>query len=412
MKNFQNHIAIGSSRDPDSRKAVREVTRSIQNQLGAERTVVWALAFCGGRHNAQTVIQDLCKALGTAQIAGGAAVGVISKDVLGSSGYELSVAAFSDLFPEPTLFLEKGLKKNEIEAGERLGNRLREVTRDEDTVLLFYDSIKSGPPPVLHVGSYLVEGIYRGLQGRNLKLVGGGTASDLHMSDSYIFAGGKVLKHAVAAVVLPSQLDCHTKIMHGCVPVSSFMEITKIDGAVLYELNNHPALEVLMEMLDSKRVPSVADHMSLSLTIGEKQGDPFGPYDESAYVNRLILTGNPEDGSVVLFEADFKAGSKVQIMSRDHKLMLQSVEKGTHLVLETMKDFHPFFALYIDCAGRCNAFSGGEVEEASIVRDMIGSSIPLLGFYSGVEIAPLLGRSRPLDWTGVLTLFTVNEAHL
>jgi len=29
----------------------------------------------------------------------------------------------------------------------------------------------------------------------------------------------------------------------------------------------------------------------------------------------------------------------------------------------------------------------------------------LLGFYSGVEIAPFLGRSRGLDWTGVLLLF-------
>jgi len=27
---------------------------------------------------------------------------------------------------------------------------------------------------------------------------------------------------------------------------------------------------------------------------------------------------------------------------------------------------------------------------------------PLLGFYSGVEIAPFLQKSRGLDWTGVL----------
>jgi len=29
----------------------------------------------------------------------------------------------------------------------------------------------------------------------------------------------------------------------------------------------------------------------------------------------------------------------------------------------------------------------------------------LLGFYSGVEVAPLLGKSRGLDWTGVLLVF-------
>ena len=32
--------------------------------------------------------------------------------------------------------------------------------------------------------------------------------------------------------------------------------------------------------------------------------------------------------------------------------------------------------------------------------------VTLLGFYSGVEVAPLLGRSRGLDWTGVLLVLT------
>ena len=30
--------------------------------------------------------------------------------------------------------------------------------------------------------------------------------------------------------------------------------------------------------------------------------------------------------------------------------------------------------------------------------------VPLIGFYSGVEIAPVNGRSRSLDWTAVLTV--------
>jgi hypothetical protein len=30
--------------------------------------------------------------------------------------------------------------------------------------------------------------------------------------------------------------------------------------------------------------------------------------------------------------------------------------------------------------------------------------VPLLGFYSGVEVAPVRGASRGLDWTGVLLL--------
>ena len=40
------------------------------------------------------------------------------------------------------------------------------------------------------------------------------------------------------------------------------------------------------------------------------------------------------------------------------------------------------------------------------VLDAFGldTSAPFLGFYSGVEVAPFGAYSRPLDWTGVLTM--------
>ena len=146
------------------------------------------------------------------------------------------------------------------------------------------------------------------------------------------------------------------------------------------------------------------------MTLGEKHGDPYAPYNESDYVNRLILSANRENGSIALFEADFQKGAKVQIMTRDNQLMLESVQKQTQRLLDSLGDSKPIFALYIDCAGRTRAFSGADTEEAGILRESIGSDIPLLGFYSGVEIAPLLGRSRPLDWTGVLSVLTLGES--
>ena len=85
--------------------------------------------------------------------------------------------------------------------------------------------------------------------------------------------------------------------------------------------------------------------------------------------------------------------------------MLESVQQQTEALLDAQSATKPFFAFYIDCAGRTCAFSGAEVEEASLIQARLAPEIPLLGFYSGVEIAPLMGRSRPLDWTGVLTLF-------
>ena len=51
-----------------------------------------------------------------------------------------------------------------------------------------------------------------------------------------------------------------------------------------------------------------------------------------------------------------------------------------------------------------------QIEEAGLLQGQLGAKTPLLGFYSRVEIAPFLGRSRPLDWTGVLTAFTMEDS--
>ena len=43
-------------------------------------------------------------------------------------------------------------------------------------------------------------------------------------------------------------------------------------------------------------------------------------------------------------------------------------------------------------------------EAEEIINELNKHNIPLFGFYSGVEIAPMLGRSRGLDWTSVLII--------
>jgi hypothetical protein len=173
----------------------------------------------------------------------------------------------------------------------------------------------------------------------------------------------------------------------------------------VYELDGEPALAVIERMLGLPLGGARGQELSLLATLGQKQGDRFAPYDENSYVNRLILTADPQTGSITLFEPDFERGSEVQIMSRDNALMLDSVRRGVAALNQETAGRDNLLGLYIDCAGRASARSGSSVEEAELVVQGLDPGIPLMGFYSGVEIAPFAGvLSRPLDWTGVLTV--------
>ncbi len=367
---------------------------------------VLLLVFCGGKHDPAAALAALRAVYGATPLVGGSAAGAIGCGELGYSGMELGIVAFLASDVVPRIHVTHNLLAGEAQAGEALARDLAGQAADDAVVLLFFDSVASTVPLRLHYASAIVEGFHAGLGGKTVNLIGGGLLTDLNLSDGWVFDGEGVSKHAAVALVFPPNVRAETVVMHGCRPVSSFMEITRIDGAVVHELDGEAALTVIERMLGLRLGSTDGSDLSLVATLGEKHGDPFAPYDENAYVNRLILGADRASGSITLFEPDFRRGTRVQIMARDNALMLDSVRHGTAAVRARRPAVKPFLSLYIDCAGRASARSGAPLEEAGLLMQDLDPSVPLLGFYSGVEIAPFGSYSRPLDWTGVLTSLT------
>ncbi len=394
-------ISIGYARHFDAAQAVRQCAATIPK--GDARML---LAFCGGKHDPQAVLAALRSEFGPVPIVGGSAAGALCHQAGGYSGLEIALAAFTDAAMLPAILAEPGMQEGEQATGQRLGARIAAVAAPGAVVLLLFDSVARSAPLRLHPASEIVRGVTAGLGAQTVRLVGGGTLTDMNLSDGWVFDGTGCRKHTAVALVFPPQVTADIAILHGCRPVSTFMDITRIDGADVFELDGKPALAVIEQMLGLPLGGSQGQDLSLIATLGEKQGDPFAPYDESAYVNRLILSANREAGSITLFEPDFARGTRVQIMARDNGLMLESVRHGIANINRAIVAERAFLALYIDCAGRASARSGAAVEEADLVRNGLPPGLPLLGFYSGVEVAPFDGYSRPLDWTGVITVLS------
>lgn len=398
-------IAIGHGKSASAATAIEQCRATLGDMIPR-----LLLVFCGGKHDGGAILDALRAAFGgDVPIVGGSAAGVIWREGLGYSGLEVGLAAFDEEALLPRIMVTRDLLRDEHGAGVALGRALAETAAEDAVVLMFYDSVASPSPLRLHPASALVEGLQRGLAGHRIRLIGGGTLTDMNLSDAWVFDGRDVVKHAAVALVFPPSIKDETVILHGCRPVSTFMEITRIDGAEVFELDGRPALEVIERMLGVTLGGTPSQDLSLIATLGEKQGDPYAAYDENSYVNRLILRASRSTGSITLFEKDFHLGTRIQIMGRDNALMLDSVRNGIATINRTRQDDQPFLALYIDCAGRASARSGAAVEEAGLVAEGLNPAIPFLGFYSGVEIAPFDGYSRPLDWTGLLTVLSVRR---
>jgi hypothetical protein len=368
------------------------------------------IAFCGGQVDANEFFRGLQSIVGTeVPIIGGSAVGVITNNDLSYEGFPAAAAILQSDKLTCKVACSDDLDKDEMQAGKRLAQHY--VNEKEGKLLLiFYDSVKVSPtaaPPVMNASPPLIKGIEETLT-EPIPIIGAGLVGDYEFNPTVQFCGSYVDNQSIVGTFFQGDFQYYYQIMHGCTPKDGiYHTITKMEGPVIYEIDGKPVVEVIDDIYGNqdwqKQFPVKR------LTIGINHGDKYGEYNEEVYVNRLIAGVLPEGDGIVIFEPDLSPGTEILFMLRDSKKMIESarsnpVELMTRIKAEGKK---PVFGLYIDCAGRAASFSETLVEEASEISHVFNrANVPLLGFYSGVEIAPLLGKSRGLDWTGVLLVLT------
>ena len=365
------------------------------------------LLFATSQHNPGLLRDGIRAVVGPgARLAGAGAVGVIGPDRLGLGGCQAGVAAVQfDAGERFDLFRETGVAGREHEVGRALARRIAGTRFDgEPNLLVFYDSVnpdRARPP--LNWATPLLDGMAEVLEPFP-PLAGAGCVGNLTFAAMPQWFDDEITEQTAFALALSGGVRMDTTILHGREPVSGYFTITRADGPTVLELDGRPALEVVAEALGHTAADGV-DDFRFSLTLGVNHGDPWGDFVEHDYMNRLCFDVDRERGGLVMFEPDLVEGTAIQIMSRGGDLSY--MRPGIERLLERLEGRRPVFALYINCAGRAGALCGMEEEDAAQVQAALKGRMPLLGFYSGVEIAAIRGRPRPLDWNGVLCVFSV-----
>ena len=403
-------VGVGYCNEKDATLSARKVAEDAIRE-GKIHNPDLVLAFCGGELDHEAFFSSLKSVVGNeVPIIGGSAIGIITNHHLSYKGYPAGVAVMESNTLQHRFATADDLAKDERLAGEKLAGQLS-PGRDDKLLFILYDSIKVPAmhhrPPVLNVSSPLLEGIEQTLPS-DVPVVGAGLVGDYSLGPTRQFCGSYVGGQNVLGCMFSGDFMPYVRIMHGCTPLDGvYHTITKMEGSVLYELDGKPIVAILDELYGNQRWQN-QNPVSL-LTIGKNYGNRFEEPKESDYVNRLITGVLPNREGIVIFEPDFEEGTEVQFMLRDTARMIQSAQKNSTALMERIKADRKraLFGIYIDCAGRTADYSNTLTEEAYEVQNVFNQcETPLFGFYSGVEVAPLLGKSRGLDWTGVLLVFT------
>jgi hypothetical protein len=365
-----------------------------------------AMMYATSKHDPALLREGVRSVVGPeAKLFGGSAVGIITKDRLGYEGYQVGVSVISSDSINVDMFIERGLPDNEYNVGYALGEQIKSTAYAGDpSILLVYDIVKRRMSEglSLNMATPLIAGMSQAL-GTWPPVAGGGLTGDMQWNPTFQWFNDRIEQQSAMALVLSGGVRLDTIIMHGCKPSSDYHTITRAEGNVVLELDGKPTTEVITSLLGPESDKSWQEY-PLFITLGVNNGDKFGEAQEDDYSVRLCMDVDRERGGLVMFGDDLKPGSEVQLMRRS--IDFEYIGRRAETLVEQMGNRRPFLALYVDCAGRAGAYCGTNREEAEEVQRVIGSKMPLLGWYVGCEIAKAGPIIQSHNWTGVLCIFS------
>ncbi|GHV48033.1 hypothetical protein FACS1894204_12000 [Synergistales bacterium] len=398
--------SVGYGDDPNTFAAGRAAAAEALSKTLRSEPCDFALLFYTARHNAQILRDAVVSVIGDVRVVGGGAAGVISDNRFGYAGDQVALACVWLEDAKCEFLSEGGLTESEERTGERLGQKLTELgTSPDSPVMLFYDAIdRTGGDVRILAATRLLAGIERTM-GFLPDITGAGMMGDYICSSTPQWCGGEApVAHHALALAFSGNIRVDSVIMHGCKPATGYYRVTKTDGQIILEIEGRAAVPFIEERLGQAIPP---DAWPFFLLLGINRGDKWGVFEEDNYASRLCLAIDSSRGGIVMFEPDIVAGMEIQIMYRslDHSYMKPAIER----VFSSLAGRRPVFAVYIDCAGRAAGYGGIDLEDAVILQETIAGRVPILGMYTGVEIARVQGRPCGLDWTGVFCLFSVQK---
>lgn len=206
----------------------------------------------------------------------------------------------------------------------------------------------------------------------------------------------------ISGVLFSENTSVITNLSQGCSPVGKKHKISKAKENAAFVLDNHPALQVLMQDMnidDFQQLEQAAGDVFIGLCV---PGSDISDYT----VRNLVAVDTRHD---VFAINDFLTEGNDLIFCRrnqqtaidDMQHMLDNIA-GRLSQIPGHKPGHYQIkgGLYVSCLGRGREQFGDDSEEIKMIHETLGD-FPLTGFFANGEIH----HNKLYGYTGVLTLF-------
>ncbi|MFQ5693433.1 MAG: FIST N-terminal domain-containing protein [Nitrospinota bacterium] len=352
----------------------------------------WAIVFATVHHFAayREMLAEVAGRTGTDAVVGCSGYGVLTEagEVEGAPG--IAVLAVSSPSLQAVPFLERPLHGRPDDAGLAIAEAVQPHLSASSALILFPDTYHLQPQPFF---ASLDEELGA------VPLVGGGASEDGSHGRTYQFCRGHVESNAVAGLLLTGSASMDVRMTQACRPVGETRVVTAAERNVIYELGGRPAFEVFQETVGGEGVTDLRQAVS-SVFVGLPMHPDQEEIERGQYLVRNVVGVDPDSGAIAISE-EVRTGQILAFTRREPAGAREDLMR----MASGLREARPptAFGLYFNCMARGTGLYGEEGVDSRTLRESLEGA-PVAGFFTGSEIAPIHGKTRLHQYSGVLLL--------
>lgn len=367
-------FAIGHSDDVDAPDAVAEAARACRERLGGPPTAV--ILFASIDYDPDEIIAAAALELPGAMVVGCSGDGEMSHE-RGLCEDSVAMLAFGGDRLTFGTGMTQDYDRDSYAATHKAIEQAMNGRTDPPTAAFTF-------PSGLHGNADEALRAFRDRFGQDFPVIGGTAGDHWELQRCWSFGDGRWAPDAIPVLLIWGPLVLGTGVESGWTRVGVPLTVTRAEGNTVYEIDGHPAVQAFEAQFGTHIEDSIGELPLAVLTDGDKE----------AYL-RAVYRIDPTNGALVM-GAGLPTGSRVSLSNSTHERILAGARRSTSMAIEAMST-DACAVLVISCAARkwlLGYSVQDEIKEIQKGLRDVGIEVPVIGFYSFGEIAPLAGASR------------------
>lgn len=356
------------SEDIDAEGVLDELLEQSRNRL-QDRIPQAGILFCSIDLEHEKIVQGIDDSWPGIALIGCTTAGEFSSQ-LGYRDDSATLMLFGSDIVEITAGLGLNVSKDiEAACSHALASALATATKEPALCIALPESLTTS-------GQQIVESLRDRL--KNVPVLGATAGDAMQLTGTRQFFGRKVCSDSVPVLLFSGPLVFSAAVASGWKAMGEPGLVTRSEVSLVHEIDGSPAIEFYRHRLGEQAMPGPET--------------PLAILDDKGEVTCLRATLPPfvqESGAINYF-GDVGEGAMVQITVADRASILDgcraSIEKA---FADYPHGKTPAAALIFSCASRKLLLGTRTGDEGAIVESVIGSQVPVCGFYGYGEIGPL-----------------------